>query len=41
MNDVIQNFHINLIEITIEVLEDKALIRNYIDETSSKYLFKI
>ncbi|XP_031778714.1 cell cycle checkpoint control protein RAD9A [Nasonia vitripennis] len=35
MNDVIQNFHINLVEITIEVLEDKALIRNYIDENSN------
>ncbi|XP_011506336.1 PREDICTED: cell cycle checkpoint control protein RAD9A [Ceratosolen solmsi marchali] len=35
LNDVVQNFQQNLLEITIEVLKDKILLRNYIDETSN------
>lgn len=38
MSDVVQNFSQNLLEITIEVLKEKVLIRNYIDENSSKLL---
>ncbi|XP_058806195.1 cell cycle checkpoint control protein RAD9B isoform X1 [Phymastichus coffea] len=35
LNDVVQNFQQNLIEITFEVQKDKALIRSYIDENSN------
>ncbi|XP_014215016.1 cell cycle checkpoint control protein RAD9A [Copidosoma floridanum] len=35
MNDIVQNFQQGLLEITVEVLQDKVLIRNYIDETSN------
>ncbi|KAL7286043.1 hypothetical protein TKK_0019652 [Trichogramma kaykai] len=35
MNDVVQNFQQSLLEITLEVLQEKVLIRNYIDESSN------
>lgn len=37
MSDVVQNFSQSLLEITIEVLKEKVLIRNYIEESSSKF----
>ncbi|KAI4495642.1 hypothetical protein M0802_008477 [Mischocyttarus mexicanus] len=33
--DAIQNFQQNLIEITLEILQQKVLLRNYIDDTSN------
>ena len=36
LSDVVQNFQQNLLEITLEVLQEKVLVRNYIDESSSK-----
>lgn len=36
--DVAQNFQQSLVEITLEVTQQKVLIRNYIDDNSSKSL---
>lgn len=35
--DALQNFPQNLIEITLEITQHKLLLRNYVDEASSKY----
>ncbi|XP_035724814.1 cell cycle checkpoint control protein RAD9A-like isoform X1 [Vespa mandarinia] len=35
LGDAIQNFQQNLIEITLEILPQKVLLRNYIDDTSN------
>lgn len=37
LGDAMQNFHQNLVEITLEVCAQKLLLRNYVDDTSGKF----